>query len=108
MSSATAEAVDDRSLLPKQKSDIGVTRPDSHTGLLDWLTTVDHKKIGIMYGLSALFFFLVGGLEALIIRLQLAVPQNDFISASDLQSDVHDAWDHDGIPCRHAHGRRLF
>ena len=81
MSSATAEAVDDRSLLPKQKSDIGVTRPDSHTGLLDWLTTVDHKKIGIMYGLSALFFFLVGGLEALIIRLQLAVPQNDFISA---------------------------
>ena len=47
-------------------------RPGQHTsGLVDWLTTIDHKKIGYMYGLSALFFLLVGGLEALLIRSQL-------------------------------------
>jgi len=57
------------------------TRPDHQTGLVSWLTTVDHKRIGFLYGVSALFFFLVGGLEALVIRLQLAVPNNDFISA---------------------------
>ena len=48
---------------------------------MDWLTTVDHKKIGIMYGAIALFFLLVGGVEALIIRTQLAIPENDLISA---------------------------
>ncbi len=46
-----------------------------------WITTVDHKRIGIMYGCASLFFFLIGGLEALLIRIQLAVPNNDFISA---------------------------
>src|SRR5215510_10086214 len=52
-----------------------------YTGIWDWLTTVDHKKIGILYGVSALFFLLVGGFEALLIRTQLAKPENDFISA---------------------------
>ena len=50
-------------------------------GLWSWLTTVDHKRIGIMYGVSALFFFLVGGVEALVIRLQLAGPEASVISA---------------------------
>ncbi|MEX2381577.1 MAG: hypothetical protein WD490_04280, partial [Opitutales bacterium] len=49
-------------------------RPESTTGIVGWLTTVDHKKIGIMYGAAALFFFLIGGIEALLIRAQLAVP----------------------------------
>src|SRR5699024_7496587 len=49
--------------------------------LWDYLTTVDHKKIGIMYILGGGFFFLLGGLEALIIRIQLLKPANDFISA---------------------------
>ena len=40
----------------------------------NWLFTVDHKKIGIMYGTAAMFFFLIGGIEALLIRLQLATP----------------------------------
>ncbi len=57
------------------------TRPDHKTGLVSWLTTVDHKRIGFLYGVSSLFFFLVGGVEALMIRLQLAVPNNNFISA---------------------------
>jgi cytochrome c oxidase subunit 1 len=50
-------------------------------GLWSWLTTVDHKRIGVMYGVSALFFFLLGGVEALIIRLQLAQPEAGLISA---------------------------
>jgi cytochrome c oxidase subunit 1/cytochrome c oxidase subunit I+III len=47
---------------------------------LAWLSTVDHKRIGILYLLFALLFFVVGGLEALFIRLQLAVPNNTLVS----------------------------
>lgn len=60
--------------IPVQTSDLGLKRPDRSRGLIDWLTTVDHKKIGILYALSALAFFLIGGIEALLIRLQLAFP----------------------------------
>src|SRR3989442_11174393 len=49
--------------------------------LWSWLTTVDHKRIGILYGSSAFVFFLIGGVEALLIRLQLAVPHNTLVSA---------------------------
>lgn len=45
-----------------------------YSGLMDWLTTVDHKKIGILYLIAGGFFFLVGGLEAILIRIQLAYP----------------------------------
>src|ERR1035437_6347732 len=55
------------------------TRPTAKTGLVSWLTTVDHKRVGLLYGFSALFFFLVGGVEALFIRIQLAVPNNTFL-----------------------------
>lgn len=48
--------------------------------LLDWINTVDHKKIGIMYMLMAMVFFVVGGLEALTLRVQLALPGNGFVS----------------------------
>ncbi|TVR54522.1 MAG: cytochrome c oxidase subunit I [Puniceicoccaceae bacterium] len=58
-----------------------LARPTAKTGLVGWLTTVDHKKIGIMYGLAAIFFLLVGGLEALLIRIQLAFPNSTFLSA---------------------------
>jgi len=50
-------------------------------GLWSWITTVDHKRIGIMYGLAALFFFVVGGIEALVLRVQLAQPEAAVISA---------------------------
>jgi cytochrome c oxidase subunit 1 len=58
------------------------TREDagSYKGIWSWLATVDHKRIGLMYGLTAFFFFLVGGLEALLIRVQLARPEQDFLS----------------------------
>ncbi len=55
--------------------------PYKRTGLADWLTTVDHKKIGILYGVTAMFFMLVGGAEALMIRIQLARPENNFVTA---------------------------
>jgi cytochrome c oxidase subunit 1 len=62
------------------------THVDAHeheeeTGLVSWLTTVDHKRIGKLYLFSALIFFMIGGLEALMIRFQLMFPENTFISA---------------------------
>ncbi|MFX5502208.1 cbb3-type cytochrome c oxidase subunit I, partial [Bacillus subtilis] len=49
--------------------------------LWDYLTTVDHKKIAILYLVAGGFFFLVGGIEAMFIRIQLAKPENAFLSA---------------------------
>ncbi|TMV43120.1 cytochrome c oxidase subunit I [Paenibacillus mesophilus] len=49
---------------------------------MDWLTTVDHKKIGILYLLAGGMFFLFGGLEAILIRVQLIKPMNDAVDAS--------------------------
>jgi len=48
--------------------------------LHDWVITVDHKKLGLMYMMMAIFFLLVGGAEAILIRIQLAVPDHHFIS----------------------------
>src|SRR5205823_5256046 len=50
-------------------------------GLVAWLTTVDHKRIGILYGFTAFAFLLIGGLEALFIRLQLALPGQHVVRA---------------------------
>ncbi|MED4270757.1 cytochrome c oxidase subunit I [Geobacillus stearothermophilus] len=47
--------------------------------LWDYLTTVDHKKIAHLYLIAGGIFFLLGGLEALFIRIQLAKPNNDFL-----------------------------
>ncbi|MFJ7677612.1 cytochrome c oxidase subunit I [Peribacillus sp. NPDC046944] len=47
----------------------------------DYLTTVDHKKIAILYLIAGGLFFVIGGLEAMFIRIQLAIPNNDFVSA---------------------------
>src|ERR1700756_5018549 len=48
--------------------------------LHEWLTTVDHKRLGILYITYALLFLVLGGVEALIIRIQLIRSQNDFVS----------------------------
>jgi len=59
---------------------VGVTpRPGFWGYLWSWLTTVDHKRIGIMYGVTTLAYLLWGGLEALLIRLQLSRPENTFL-----------------------------
>ena len=46
-----------------------------------WLTTTDHKRIGLLYFWTAFVFFLLGGIEALVIRLQLAQPDGHIVSA---------------------------
>ena len=56
-------------------------RPVSTTGWRSWVFTVDHKKLGIMYAATAMFFFIVGGVEALLIRLQLAAPNGKVLNA---------------------------
>src|SRR5260370_30338578 len=50
-------------------------------GIMSWLTTVDHKKIGILYLYTTFFFFLVGGIFALLMRTQLATGNNHFLAA---------------------------
>ncbi|MFJ7970621.1 cbb3-type cytochrome c oxidase subunit I [Psychrobacillus sp. NPDC096389] len=57
-----------------QKKGFGAT-------LWDYLTTVDHKKIAVMYLIAGGLFFVIGGIEAMLIRIQLAQPDNDFVSA---------------------------
>src|SRR3954467_1008340 len=52
------------------------------TGWRSWGTSVDHKKVGIMYGASAIMFFLIGGVEALLIRLQLAHANGTVLNAA--------------------------
>src|ERR1700728_972835 len=65
-------------------SSIDLTSSHGHTfleALHEWVVTVDHKRLGILYILYGLFFLLVGGAEAVAIRIQLAVPKNQLISA---------------------------
>ena len=50
-------------------------------GILSWLITVDHKRIGLMYLAATLFFFLVAGLLAIALRTELYTPGQDFMSA---------------------------
>lgn len=59
---------------------VGVSPRPSFLGYLwSWFTTVDHKRIGIMYGATTLAYLLLGGIEALLIRLQLAHAENKFL-----------------------------
>ena len=54
--------------------------------LKPWLTTTDHKEVGILYFLFGFFFFLVGGVLALLFRIQLALPENDFLTQQEYNS----------------------
>src|ERR687886_1104658 len=56
------------------------------TGFWSWITTVDHKRIAVLYGVTAFAFFLVGGLEALAVRAQLAVPDNNLVDPDTYNS----------------------
>ncbi|MEX2324997.1 MAG: cytochrome c oxidase subunit I [Nitriliruptoraceae bacterium] len=55
-------------------------RPSSDTGIVSWLATTDHKRIGILYFWTVLVFFFFGGLESWLIRLQLAQAEASVIS----------------------------
>jgi cytochrome c oxidase subunit 1 len=67
--------------LPRTRQIAILSRPQTKSGLIGWLTTVDHKRIGILYGVTAFAFLLIGGVEALLIRLQLARPGATVLSA---------------------------
>jgi cytochrome c oxidase subunit 1 len=60
--------------------DVHAVSHGEKTGLWSWITTVDHKRIGILYGSTAFIFFLMGGIEALLLRIQLGTPENTFLS----------------------------
>src|SRR5258708_2579641 len=68
---ATAEATQETMTQP--------AAPPWTAVLHDWVTTVDHKKIGILYVLMAVGFLVIGGIEALLLRWQLLRPRNDLI-----------------------------
>ncbi|MGI8847743.1 MAG: cytochrome c oxidase subunit I [Candidatus Dormibacteria bacterium] len=57
------------------------SRLDKTKGVWGWISTVDHKKIAIMYLYTTVFFFIVGGIMALLVRVQLAEPANQFFSS---------------------------
>jgi cytochrome c oxidase subunit 1 len=52
------------------------------TGWVSWVTTTDHKRIGILYLVTTFVFFLIGGVEALLMRIQLGAPDNTFLTPS--------------------------
>jgi len=55
---------------------------NSEKGLWSWLSTIDHKRIGIMYLVSIAFFFFIGGVLALLLRTELLTPAQNFIDAN--------------------------
>ena len=64
-------AADHDSAIARRLEALWQTKP----GIVGWFSTVDHKRIGIRYIMTALLFLLAGGIEALILRLQLAQPE---------------------------------
>ncbi|HEX3997392.1 MAG TPA: cytochrome c oxidase subunit I [Pirellulales bacterium] len=64
---------------PRSETRVEPARRSWTAVLHDWVTTVDHKKIGIMYVLMAIVFLVIGGIEAILMRLQLFYPRNTVI-----------------------------
>ena len=65
---------------PSAASPTSIRDIEEYKGLLSWVSSVDHKQIGILYLLGSLFFFLFGLSEAVAMRIQLARPENNFLS----------------------------
>jgi cytochrome c oxidase subunit 1 len=71
------------------RADVRPYRADWRTGrVASWLTTVDHKRIGILYIWTALVFFVIGGVLALLMRTQLATPNEDLLTRSSYNQTV--------------------
>lgn len=68
-------------IVPKQIERL--ERFEKNAGMLKWVASVDHKQIAILYMLTSLFFFLMGGVEALLMRWQLAKPENHFLTPEE-------------------------
>ena len=65
--------------LPEPQSPLPGLSVNRDQGLLQWIASVDHKQIGIMYLWLSVLFLLIGGVEVLLIRVQLSVPNNHFL-----------------------------
>jgi len=62
----------------------GISRPERRASVLHaWVTTVDHKKLGILYIAAGLLFFVIGGIEAIVMRAQLAQAANDLLEPQE-------------------------
>ena len=59
---------------------LAIPRPVHPTGIWSWITTIDHKRIGVLYGVTAFLMFFSGGIEAFLIRVQLARPEQNLIT----------------------------
>ena len=59
---------------------LAIPRPVHPTGVWSWITTIDHKRIGVLYGVTAFIMFISGGIEAMLIRVQLARPEQNLIT----------------------------
>src|SRR3989339_793572 len=59
---------------------------NKHTGILSWLLTKDHKRIGLMYMVAILTFFVVGMLIGILMRLELIAPGRTIMSAQTYNS----------------------
>src|SRR3954452_3638060 len=67
--------------IPRSVEHVPAVEPTNEpTGWYSWVTTFDHKKIGIIYLVVSFFFFIIGGVEALLMRIQLGAPNNTFLS----------------------------
>ena len=66
-------------------------------GIMSWLLTLDHKRIGLMYLVSGILFFFLGGLLALVMRFELAAPGNDIISNEIYNNAYTLAWSNNDI-----------
>lgn len=69
-------------LTPEKTRRDWLRRPRKTRGIGSWFTTIDHKKIGLMYGGTAMVFLVIAGIEALLIRLQLAAPNGTVLTAA--------------------------
>ncbi len=67
---------------PRPIASGALKRPATTEGFWSWITSIDHKRVGIMYGVTAMTFFVIGGFEALLIRLQLASPNGRILDAN--------------------------
>ncbi len=74
-------SVSDTLVLPSARPSV-LRRPKATTGFWSWFTTVDHKKVAVLYGATSLLFLCVGGIEALLIRTQLAQANSTVLSAA--------------------------
>ena len=77
------------------------------SGLYEWLTTTDHKKIGILYLVNSILIFLIGGMLALGVRVELAQPGHPVPDQTPVQPGVHDPRLADALPVRHPGPGRL-